>query len=761
MRLRLFGTSFLTFALFASGISSAQAIPSPDNVPGVPVADRSVVLTQPYWTYPSDDPERNLDPSVDDTRDLELNGDGDIDDNGEMNNSDGDNDGICDPDNYMFDQCNLFYGPKKKYVSFSFDGGQTALATQASILYSQLNSQSKLCEGWDDLACKDYSPEQDDASMWGFVNLPPCTELIFEACIEGMRVGSGENFTSGSFDRLVDNSVSSDMRIEADRTENGNNWNITKFQYDETESRDATRWDENSDLGLPAGSSPSLWTVPGQTNAGGSQTYMARASLQIDISNGQVTFNEFSAEIVPYVEVEANDGDRYGGPLVFEPPIWYERDTDSSANTRLGMHHRPMLHQSASFSESAHVFTDPLVCAWEEVGKCGAAVRFSNGTVGELTVRIPKSLGGWFHGRLTDADLSMTSYSADLNRLVVSGKAVDVPMTSAFFPLFAQNGAATTDYQQYWQDQIATWDDGDDRDDTSLLESYELAEGVDRGGIATASWWAPNDVGSLDDFIRYSPTMDEEAKGMNNAWRFATLPAQGTDHECFADKSRIQGIITTNAMVYQAGLPLYTDGKFRYQVAGVHKNYDGSVFKGNYDLVMRADDARCLYGLPLVVPDAKVTVRDSQGNPKSFNSSVELEGEWLKIQASDFTFSEPAIEVEFREYVAPVVVDTQTSAGPTTQIANTNKSKSVKISAKKQLMVKSALSANSLRYLAKVKAKPGDKIYISLQTGKKKNVDLRNSYIYFKKPGTYVVKVKVDRKVGPTVTKYIRVNVKK
>ena len=355
----------------------------------------------------------------------------------------------------------------------------------------------------------------------------------------------------------------------------------------------------------------------------------------------------------------------------------------------------------------------------------------------------------------------MTSYSADLNRLVVSGKAVDVPMTSAFFPLFAQNGAATTDYQQYWQDQIATWDDGDDRDDTSLLESYELAEGVDRGGIATASWWAPNDVGSLDDFIRYSPTMDEEAKGMNNAWRFATLPAQGTDHECFADKSRIQGIITTNAMVYQAGLPLYTDGKFRYQVAGVHKNYDGSVFKGNYDLVMRADDARCLYGLPLVVPDAKVTVLDSQGNPKSFKSSVELEGEWLKIQASDFTFSEPAIEVEFREYVAPVVVNTQTSAGPTTQIANTNKSKSVKISAKKQLVVKSALSANSLRYLAKVKAKPGDKIYISLQTGKKKNVDLRNSYIYFKKPGTYVVKVKVDRKVGPTVTKYIRVNVKK
>ena len=244
--------------------------------------------------------------------------------------------------------------------------------------------------------------------------------------------------------------------------------------------------------------------------------------------------------------------------------------------------------------------------------------------------------------------------------------------------------------------------------------------------------------------------LDEQAKGLNNAWRFATLPAQGTDHVCFADKSRIQGIITTNAMVYQAGLPTLEGGKFKYQVAGVHKNYDGSVFSGKYDLVMRADDARCLYGLPLVVPDAKVSVKDSLGNPKNFQSSVTLDGEWLEIHASDFTFSVPSIEVEFREFVAPTVAKTTTLSTP-----------KIKIAAKKQLKVKSALSANSLRFLTKVKAKPGDKVSISLATGNKKNVDLKKSYIYFKKPGTYVVKVTVDRKTGPNVTKYLKVTVKK
>jgi hypothetical protein len=742
-------TSLVVATLLVGGVgaNAAQAKPSPDILTDVPVSSRALILDKPYWVQPDNDPDRfpendpvgiypsrfvdvnnqpldtDSDGTVDYLEDLDLNGDGDTEDTHEPSYN---------------------AGPKKMYVAFTFDGGQKAIATQTSYLSSEYGSQSKLCNGWGDTACRIF-PGTAQANMTGHVNLPPCSQGVVGACIEGLRVGSGTNLASGTFNRLVDNRVNAYMRSEATTLEGNNNWSITKFQDDGTSQSNPTTWDEDPTLKLPAGSSPSLWTVPGQTNAGGSQTYMARASLQVTVTNGVVTFNELSAEIVPFVEVGESAGSRYNQPLTFEPPIWYERDTDPTNNgVKLGVHHRATLHPSASFDYETSAYTNPVVCAWEELDKCGVAVRFSSGAVSELTVRIPKALGGWFHGRLSEADLSMTSYSNDLNRLVVSGKSVDVPVTSAYFPLFAQNGAATTSYQKYWQDEIATADDEDNNPNTSYLESYRLAEQVNRGGMATSSWWAPDSSGSLDDFIRYFPTLDERAKGLNNAWRFATLPAQGTDHACFANKSRIQGIITTNAMVYQAGLPTLQAGKFKYQVAGVHKNYDGSIFSGKYDLVMRADDARCLYGLPLVVPDAKVSVKDSLGNPKTFQSSVTLDGEWLEIHASDFTFSVPSIEVEFRELATPA--------------ASVPK---IKISAKKQLKVKSALSAQSLRYLAKVKAKPGDKIMISLQSGKKKNVELKKSYIYFKKSGTYVVKVKVDRKSGPTVTKYIRVNVKK
>jgi hypothetical protein len=731
------------------GVTVAHSRPSPDILSDVPISSRALILSKEYWVVPDNDPERTLD--ADPTSDYPARF---LDENGPV---DTDNDGVIDyldaldlnGDNDTDDNGEgaQFYGPKKKYVAFTFDGGQEAIAKQVSYLWSELGPQAKLCTGWGDTACRVW-PETDQANLTAHVNLPPCSQGVVGACIEGLRVGSGTNLTSGSFNRLVDNRVNEIMRDESESGEIQNSSIVTKFQDDGTAQGNATTWNEDPVRKLPAGSSPSLWTVPGQTNAGGSQTYMARASLQITVSGGAVSFNEFSAEIVPYVAVEGSDGydDRDlnnnnlpDDPIRFEPPIWYERDTNPASNGfGLGVYHRPMLHPSASFSESTSVYTDPLVCAWEEIDACGAAVRFSTGSIGELTVRIPKSLGGWFHGRLSEADLTMESYSNDLNRLVVSGKSVDVPVTSAYFPLFAQNGAATTSYQRYWQDEIATGDDEDNNPNTSYLESYRLAEQVNRGGMATSSWWAPNATGSLDDFIRYFPTLDERAKGLNNAWRFATLPAQGTDHACFADKSRIQGLITTNAMVYQAGLPILEGGKFKYQVAGVHKNYDGSVFSGKYDLVMRADDARCLYGLPLVVPDAKVSVKDSLGNSKSFQSSVTLDGEWLEIYASDFTFSVPSIEVEFRELAAPTVGSSPTISTPTVKIPTVAKGKS--------------RTSKVILADAGIKLTKGQKATISINKASKKFCSVSGSKVKAKKKGTCSYTVTVKNKKGKKVS---------
>jgi hypothetical protein len=213
-------------------------------------------------------------------------------------------------------------------------------------------------------------------------------------------------------------------------------------------------------------------------------------------------------------------------------------------------------------------------------------------------------------------------------------------------------------------------------------------------------------------------------------------------------------MISTNAMVYQAGLPSFGSQGFSYQVGGLRKDYSGEITKGSYSLIMRMDEARCLYGLGDSNFTSEVEVTDPTGTSKSSQTSVADDGTWLRIWADDFTYSSPRISTRLIKVEQALTV----VAPPT---LSTPKTKKIKIAAQKRLTAKSALSANSLRYLSKVKAKKGDKITFSLQSGKKKNVTLRKSYIYFKKPGTYVVKVTVDRKRGPDVTRYLRVTVRK
>lgn len=93
-----------------------------------------------------------------------------------------------------------------------------------------------------------------------------------------------------------------------------------------------------------------------------------------------------------------------------------------------------------------------------------------------------------------------------------------------------------------------------------------------------------------------------------------------------------------------------------------------------------------------------------------------------------------------------------TAAAPETAIAT---------SGTKTFRKSGTISAYSLRYLAKIKSMRGDKITFSLQSGDAKNVKIKKTYLSFKKAGTYIVQVNVKRKSGTTITKYVKVVVKK
>lgn len=637
------------------------------------------------------------------------------------------------------------------HYGIAFNGGQQALGNQISNIETstyQLAADgrpgdyvtSRVCDGYADVPCLAAQTSETILSSASVI-LPVCSEDGSGACLESISITKNGATTEGNFLEYVNNSISNtrkaqilqeQIQSQADCCVLAPNGQPVRVEFPAS-----PEWSADLSRGLPAAKSPSKWRVTDIKNKGMTDTYMARATIRVNFNaTGDFEFDSLSAEVVPYVETSSG---------TFYPPTYFDR-LNTGVDIGDGLFPGSPMYPIASFDNPNQV--DPVTCAWEEelpTDSCGIAVQFADGTRTSMTIRIPSQLGGWFHGRVAKADLDLNTYNSTLNRLVISAEDVDVPTAGASFPILDPAFSTYKDHF-YGNDPIGLQD---------ILTREGATPSADDplvpndSGLGSFSNWSPDQ--GVEAFSATEPLMGDTADGSVNIWQFATLPQSETASSCFANSNRIQGMISTNAMVYQAGLPSFGSQGFTYQVGGLRKDYSGQTTQGSYSLIMRTEEARCLYGLGTSNFTSEVAVTDPSGANKTSQTSLVDDGTWLRIWADDFTFSSPRISVKLAKAssVAPPTLSTSTSAP------------SIKISAKKQLTAKSALSAQSLRYLAKVKAKPGDKIMISLQSGKKKNVDLKKSYIYFKKPGTYVVKVTVDRKTGPNVTKYLKVTVKK
>jgi phosphotransferase system HPr-like phosphotransfer protein len=153
---------------------------------------------------------------------------------------------------------------------------------------------------------------------------------------------------------------------------------------------------------------------------------------------------------------------------------------------------------------------------------------------------------------------------------------------------------------------------------------------------------------------------------------------------------------------------------------------------------MRADDARCLYGYSEAPIQTKVSVTDSGGTQKIATTSVSERGGWLTIRARNFTFSSPKIVVSIKQG--------KNSKAASTPSASVGKGKS--------------LSAKSLMTKAKIKAKKGDKLDVSVVGATTTGVIDSGKSLKFKSKGTYYAKVSVTRKNGTSTSRVFKVVVK-
>jgi hypothetical protein len=261
-------------------------------------------------------------------------------------------------------------------------------------------------------------------------------------------------------------------------------------------------------------------------------------------------------------------------------------------------------------------------CIWSSDGQCGSRIGFDDGTRLQVNFLMNDRQSGWLSGRLQDPSVTVAPARPDLNRITVSALPVDLPMVAASIP----NSQASQEIVDYWRKTFtcegpAPCDDG--------------VMGVESDGPHSP------------DFLRlFSDALGDTATLTLPTWSLASYKGASAGSSCFTRSDTLIGLVTTNSTVYSSQPPAFVNGSLRYYVASLHKLPTGERLSGTYDLVLRSDVARCLYGFSKAPVKAEIQVISEDGTEQVATTSVSESDGWLRLSAYGFHFSEPTISVK-------------------------------------------------------------------------------------------------------------------
>jgi hypothetical protein len=163
-----------------------------------------------------------------------------------------------------------------------------------------------------------------------------------------------------------------------------------------------------------------------------------------------------------------------------------------------------------------------------------------------------------------------------------------------------------------------------------------------------------------------------------NMFNHAGSINEGILKECSSNAGSLAGLVTTNSLTYSSGPPVFdkASGSLIYKVASPHFEANGDVARGSYDLVMRADVARCIYGFSNAPIRAEISITSGDGSTQEVASELVSEKDgWISLSAKNFTFSAPTLKVKLTQEKPKEVTP---SAAPSSSAAPIAKKATVK-----------------------------------------------------------------------------------
>ena len=375
----------------------------------------------------------------------------------------------------------------------------------------------------------------------------------------------------------------------------------------------------NDAINLPTGGAPTIWKIPGAIHGGSGESYILQAystnhldkSANSKVSTESFNMGSLTVNVVPITMING----RYVRQIA-------QDSTQSAPGTVSGIRH-----------DSADEWR---FCAMVDNGTCAKRQAFPVGYKFGVTVRLQKKLSGWLHGRIYNPNVSITTNAKQEQLIEVSATPVSVPIIGEWFRW--EN--LTPDIQNYILDGKVVGGQG--FHDTRALAIGNFQEITGTSG-----------KDALEALALWIPQIKDKASATPSTWTFYTLPPwQISDaNSCMRNADDLVGFVTTNAAVYSAGPPAFNSElqSLDYKVMAPHFTAKGEVFRGTYDLKIRASVARCIYGFNEAPIQGSISIVAEDGSLQVATQTINEVDGWLSLSANGFTYSSPTISVKLSQ----------------------------------------------------------------------------------------------------------------
>ena len=280
-----------------------------------------------------------------------------------------------------------------------------------------------------------------------------------------------------------------------------------------------------------------------------------------------------------------------------------------------------------------------------------------------LTLKLHTKVTGWIHGRMADAQADI-SKAADGDQIItLKGKPSLVPGLFAWFKK-SELPKPLVDFYTNPTERDASGsgvpgNDGTNNGPEGLPYSIlKTAMGYNDRGISEFRAW----IDSVGDKATYAPTI----------WTARTIQSGPQFSECMKGQEALSGIVTTNSTMYVGAPPTFNkaEGTLDYKVSSPHFLPDGTEFKGMYNLIIKSDVARCIYGFTSAPVSATISIVSADGTNQVATTLFGERNGWMYLKANNFTFSAPTLKVKLTQEIqkAEPTPTPSASSGPVAMV---------------------------------------------------------------------------------------------